>query len=242
MTHCPDSRLCFCKAAYGFSSRRCRVCHKYFSQGMLSKTKHWKSSVPFSFFFFEQEKSVGADWELSLTLHVRREEQIKPRTNEGSERLCDLKLSELHSLFISALVKLCCCWTGSRSERFIGKPTFPQSALAALAMCTQPCLSMFNNYTKLEIFFFFFIMWREPLRAISINSKFNDISENLSDYFIPTSTFPLHIDCSVSAWKLQWLNHNLLMVQKKTKQKKKNLNLAYRDLMQITPSYVYNSS
>lgn len=47
LTHCPDSRLCFCKAAYGFSSRRCRVCRKYFSQGMLSKTKHWKSSVGF---------------------------------------------------------------------------------------------------------------------------------------------------------------------------------------------------
>lgn len=66
-------------------------------------------------------------------------------------------------------------------------------------------------------------MWREPLRAISINSKFNNISENLSDYFIPTSTFPLHIDCSVSAWKLQWLNHNLLMVQKKKKKSKPGL-------------------
>lgn len=113
LTHCPDSRLCFCKAAYGFSSRRCRVCHKYFSQGMLSKTKHWKSSVGFFFCWWELIESYRSHsmWE--------KKELIEPRTNERSDRLSDLKHSVLHSLFISALVKLCCCWMGSRSALFI---------------------------------------------------------------------------------------------------------------------------
>lgn len=93
--------------------------------------------------FFGQDKSVGADWELSLTLRARRKEQIEPGTNEGSEWLCDPKCSELHNRFISALVKLCCCWMTSRSERFIGKLTFPPK-------CTG-C-----SYYTLSNFFFFF--------------------------------------------------------------------------------------
>lgn len=212
MTHCPDSRLCFCKAAYGFSSRRCRVCHKYFSQGMLSKTKHWKSSVGV---FFGQDKLVGADWELSLTLGVRRKAQIEPGTNEGSEWLCDLKRSELHSLFISALVKLCCCWTGSRSEHFLGEPTFPWSALAARTTRRLTIVYLFLINTHNSRVFFFSLKRGKSLRAISIKSDFTRTLEGLSGFLSRLAHFPSHIDCSVSAWKLQWLTHNLLMVGKK---------------------------